>query len=159
MPARFYPLLTLVFFITHGVLTAQPVPSIHLKKDLSRIYFFQKGSKSDTIQKNKNDLFYLLVPDSLKDRISVIVENGRLQPAANDSLVTLELLKGLSYESLYSAAPEHQVSPLSSQQQRRYLRSFINGTSAAEPGNTIRIRIWNVKEEKTVLENVFYYKD
>jgi hypothetical protein len=135
------------------------VETIRFRKDRSQIYFFQKGRPGDTIIKNQNDLFYLLVPDSLKPHIFIFVENGRLLTTGNDSLVRFYFLKGLNYESSYFHEEAETGKPGRPAQKKWVLKNAINGTAPAGQGNKIVIRIWNRREDKMLMENVFYYDD
>lgn len=126
---------------------SQKHPKIRAKRE-SGLIFFQKGAKSDTLVKNKSDLFYVYVPDSLRKNYSILTENGQLQPAQADSVFKFTYLYGLKYESLFiKVAYNYQTA----------LRTLINGTSAIE-SNKIRIQVFDKKEEKVILENVFFYR-
>jgi hypothetical protein len=129
--------------------------TIRFGKDHSLVYFFQKGQSGDTLIKHKNDLFYLLVPDSLKPHIFIFVENGRLLTTGNDSLVRFDFLKGLNYESSYFPEELETGKPGRPAQKKWVLKSVINGTA---PGNKIVIRVLNRREDKVLMENVFYYQ-
>ena len=98
----FFFLILLVFAWPYffSQTTAPRHPSLHFRKE-KQFYFFQAGIASDTIRRGQGDMFYLQVPDSLKDMISIAVENGRLLATANDSLVRLHFLPGVSYESRF----------------------------------------------------------
>lgn len=149
----------LLFSLSFGALSAQPVEKIHFAKDESLIYFFQKGPAGDTILKNKSDLFYLLVPDVLKPDISILVDNGRILATGNDSLVRVEFIKGLRYESMYTLREEDQpTAKKKAPKVKRILSTFINGTAPEGRENIMVISIVNRKEEQTVFGNVFYYK-
>lgn len=151
--------LPVLLFLNSVCITAQTVEKIRFGKNPSLIYFFQKGSPADTIVKNKTDLFYLLVPDSLKPHISIFIENGRLLTTSNDSLVKFDFLKGLNYESTWSLAESVNQPPRPSKTRRYVLKSAINGAAPAGWGNKIVIRVLNRLDEKILIENVFYYKD
>lgn len=149
-------LFLFLFFFCAFILRAQTTETLHIKKDLFLIYFFQKGVKSDTVLKNKTDLFYLLVPDSLMGHVSVFVENGLLRLTENDSLVRLVYLQGLNYESVYrKEEPGNDNVKL----QRRDLKSWINGTPSVDIENRLVIRIVDHRGNKPIVENTFYYKD
>jgi hypothetical protein len=137
---------------------AQPVETIRFAKDPALVYFFQKGRSGDTITKSKSDLFYLLVPDSLKQDIFIFVKNGRLLTTGNDSLVRFSFLKGLSYESGYFPEEAETGKPGPRTNKKWVLKSAINGTPPAGSGHKIVIRVWNRSEDKVLMENVFYYK-
>lgn len=145
-------------FLVQGAGSAQPTDTIRVRKAPGLIFFFQKSAAGDTVTKQKTDLFYLLVPGGLKADLSIQVENGRLQPTANDSLVRLEFMPGLNYEGLYVLAEEEAGITPKSKKQVRVLNSLINGTTASAQERRIKIRVINKREGKLVLENVFYYR-
>jgi hypothetical protein len=136
--------------------TAQHPEKIKFQKNSSLIYFFSKDANKDSIVKNSNDLFYLVVPDSLKKHIVVYVENGKLVKTTNDSLVKLNYMQGLKYESQFVI---NEVAEASKKIKKEFeLISLINGASSYEK-NKILIQIINKKEEKVVIENVFFYRN
>jgi hypothetical protein len=135
---------------------AQTPEKIKFQKNSTLIYFFPKGAKTDSVVKNSNDLFYLVVPDSMKKHIVVYVENGKLIKTTNDSLVKLNYMQGLKYESQFVI---NEVTEAPKKIKKEYeLISLINGASSYEK-NKILIQIINKKEEKVVIENVFFYKN
>jgi hypothetical protein len=138
-----------------GILHSQNVETFKLKKNASLIYFFQKGNKNDTLAKDKSDLFYLLVPDSLKEYISVQTENAQLVATSNDSLVKLNYVKGLKYELLFQK--EATVRRSGNRPKLYRCITLVNGVSTLQ-GNKIIIQIINKKENGLVLENVFFIK-
>jgi hypothetical protein len=145
----------MVFIISDDV-SAQSPEKIKYQKNSSLIYFFPKGINKDSIVKNSNDLFYLVVPDSLKKHIVVYVENGKLVKTTNDSLVKLNYMQGLKYESQFVI---NEVAEASKKIKKEFeLISLINGASSYEK-NKILIQIINKKEEKVVIENIFFYRN
>lgn len=118
--------------------------------------FFQKGAKSDTILKGKNDLFYLMVPDSLKGMVTLDIENGRLTPTSNDSIVRLEYLKGLRYESSYLRQPDENSTLSKSRTEKLVFKPQINGASEF-PEERIKLRIVFKGKENEAFERVFWY--
>ncbi len=158
-------------FLFSLLCTSQEIPIIRIAKSKTQIYFFQKGIKGDTLVAGKNNFFYLQVPDSLKSSTILVVENGRLLADKNDSLVTLNFLRGLRYESGYSIKKEdasiqkkemvkNQDSDFQQSKQKANYEflSLISGT-APNPSNEIVIRLVNKKENSVLLENVFYFKN
>lgn len=89
-----------LIFCFSATLSSQTPQKIKFQKNSSSIYFFQKG-KVDSVITTSNDLFYLVVPDSLKKSIAVYIENGKMTRSANDSIVQVSYMPGLKYESLY----------------------------------------------------------
>ena len=135
---------------------SQPLQTIRFKKSNQLIYFFQKGIKSDTIVRAQSDVFYLIVPDSLKPYIFIIVDNAQLLPTQNDSLVRINYLPGFNYESLFIKPDNTTKKP--GVKPPHQLQTLVNGTSALAK-NQIRIKIINKQEDEQVLENVFYYRN
>lgn len=134
----FFPLLSF----------SQETQIFHFKKE-NPFLFFQKEIKSDSIIKDKNDVFYLIVPDSLKKSISILVENGRVELTENDSLVKLNYLFGLKYESLF----QKNVAT-----NKLELKTFINGaTNYLRQG--IMFEIIDTKTGKVILKNTFFYSE
>ncbi|MCE3260816.1 MAG: hypothetical protein K0S12_2457 [Bacteroidetes bacterium] len=156
---RILHVLIITFFLCVSQLNAQTVKKIKVKKPAENtLFFFQKGEKSDTIVKNKNDLFYLLVSDTLKSHLIIQIENGRLQKTYNDSLYQLVHIKGISYEAVYEKTPV-VLDEMESKPGFRYeFKSRINGVPS-QPGNVIRVTFRSEKTTKLLPENVFYYKD
>jgi hypothetical protein len=156
---KIFKLFLLVLTLLSGNKTrSQPIEKIKFQKNQERIYFFKTGARSDTLFKNTSHFFYLMVPDSLRPRFSLLVDNGRLMPAGSDSLLKFEYLPGLKYETFYvkTAALQNtgkQGEGVASQE----LSTLING-STDKPKNMIVIRISDKKEEKALLENIFYYR-
>lgn len=128
---------------------SQNTARLHLKREKTFL-FFQKGAKSDSIAKNSRDVFYLIVPDSMKETMSIVIDNGRLKPTVNDSLRQIDYLPGLKYEHLYQKSGDQQSATFR-------MLSLINGTSEIA-ANKIRIRFFNKKDNQVILENVFFYK-
>jgi len=144
------------FLFLFTIASAQNPEKIKFQKNSTLIYFFPKGANKDSIVKNSNDLFYLVVPDSLKKHIVVYVENGKLIKTTNDSLVKLNYMQGLKYESQFVIS-EVAESPKKIKKEFELI-SLINGASSYEK-NKILIQIINKKEEKVVIENVFFYRN
>lgn len=138
---------------------SQEIQTIKFSK--SQFYFFQKGAKDDTLIDGKNNLFYLIIPDSLKPNLIVNIENGKLVATKNDSLVALDFLQGLKYESRYTLRNEDipiEKKRMSGSKNKHYdFVSLINGV-AATPSKKILIRLVNKIDNTILLENVFYIK-
>lgn len=137
---------------------AQTPEKIKFEKNSKLIYFFQKGATKDSVVKSTNDLFYLVIPDSMKKHIVIYVENGKLIKTINDSIVKLNYMQGLKYESLF-VINEVPVSEGAKKLRKQFdMISLINGSSSYHK-NKILIQIINKKEEKVVIENVFIYQN
>jgi hypothetical protein len=145
--------LFLVLFTASLTCQAQQVERIKFKKDRSLVYFFHKGDKSDTLHKDAENYFYLLVPDSLKKDFSLEVENGQMLATENDSLVKLNYMPGFNYESFYS------ITDGTKKQKRRgfEFKTAVNGTSVLEH-TKISISLINKKTGGLILENTFFYQ-
>ncbi len=109
---KIHPAIPLVVFLSvffSGSLCAQDTRSIRFRKTQDLIYFFQKTQSSDSLVQGKNDLFYLLVPDTLKPFVSITVENAQLILQDNDSLVLCKHLPGIRYEHYYQRDMEQKL--------------------------------------------------
>ena len=146
------------FLFVFTNITAQNPEKIKFQKNSTLIYFFPKGANKDSIVKNSNDLFYLVVPDSLKKHIVVYVENGKLVKTTNDSLVKLNYMQGLKYESQFIINEVLSDANPKILKKKFEMISLINGASSYEK-NKILIQIINKTEEKVVIENVFFYRN
>lgn len=145
----------LFIFCLSVTLSAQ-TPTIKFQKNLQIVYFFPKNTLTNSIINSSSDLFYLVVPDSLKKNISIRVENARLLKTGNDSIVKINYMPGLKYESMY-VIEESQI-PNSKKIKKEFnFITLINGT-ATNPKNEIHIQIINKKEEKPVIEDLYFYQ-
>lgn len=141
-----------LFCVSSYVLLSQLPATIRVKRNSELIYFFQKDLKTDTITKNKGNLFYLFVPDSIKEFISVQTENGMLEPNKGDSLLRFNFLKGLKYELIYAFVPETGL------KKHWSLQSRING-AADEQGNRVLITLIDRRRNHVLIESRFRYKE
>lgn len=87
-----------------------------IKKEDNRFLFFQVGIKNDTIIKNKTDLFFIKLPDSLKKNIQVFLKNGQFIKTGNDSIYRLIPILGMKYshskpDSIFNTLLEGNCSP------------------------------------------------
>lgn len=157
-----FRLLLFAALVFSGRLTFSQSPGkIKFAKDSKMIFFFQKGPKNDTLVKNKSDLFYLVVPDSMKSSFSLSAENSRLTKTSNDSIYQLEHMPGLKYETFFVKKEIPVNRPGGPKAQKNTIPQFeiktlINGTAEKEK-NLILIRITDKKDEKLMLENNFYF--
>ncbi len=76
-------------FILFFYNSSQAQYSIKIKREDNRFLFFQLGQNSDTIVKNKTDLFLIKLPDSLKQNIEIYLNNGQLTKTDNDTIYRL----------------------------------------------------------------------
>ncbi|MBA3679869.1 MAG: hypothetical protein H0W73_01585 [Bacteroidetes bacterium] len=145
-----------IFFIS-GSICSQTPQKIKFQKNSTLIYFFPKESKTDSFISTSNDLFYLVVPDSLKRSIAIYVENGKILRSGNDSIVRLSYLPGLKYESLYVIKETKDPGDKKLKKEFEFI-SLINGASSYAK-NKMLVQIINKNEEKVVIENVYIYKN
>lgn len=131
-------LLPFFIFISIG-LTAQQ--SIKVKREDNRFLFFQMGQQNDVITKNQNDLFYIKLPDSLKQDIQIHVENGHFTKTNNDTIFKLIPIRGMKYS--------HTLIDTSFQ-------TLLEGVCPAS--STIKLEIINTKNKRTILQNKFLVK-
>lgn len=152
-----FPLKTcyiLFFLSTISSFSQSDTKAIKVRKE-SAVYFFQKGEERDTVSLNKSDLFYFIVPDSLKGYYSLIVDNGHLIPTKGDTLFQLKYLSGLKYECLYD---RKETGSLKKNKVVWEFKTLINGTTDFET-NKIRVLLINRKKDKVFLEKNFFYKN
>ena len=137
----------LLLFASSHASFSQDISIVHLKKE-KPFLFFQKGEQNGTLQKNKNDEFYLSVPDSLIASLSILTENGQLLASKGDSIYKFVYLKGLKYESLF----------LRNEKDKQHVdfKVLINGATDYDP-KKIRIQLFNRKTNLVILENIYSY--
>ena len=85
------------FILVLFALSVQAQYKVKVKKEDNCFLFFQVGNKCDTIVKNKNDIFLMKLPDSLKQNINVFITNGQLVQIKKDSLYKLMNVPGMKY--------------------------------------------------------------
>lgn len=141
-------------FLLAGNMHAQSIETFKFKKDPSQVYFFQKGSRRDTIRKNGGDVFYLLVPDSLKKIITLMIDNAQILPTSNDSLVKLKHIRGLKYECFYSKVTGYKSNSVNDD--KYVIKNLVNGASDTNK-NSVRIQLIDKQKNELLLENVFVY--
>ncbi|MBA2613129.1 MAG: hypothetical protein H0U95_14260 [Bacteroidetes bacterium] len=144
----------LIIFISGNIYSQTPA-KIKFQKNSNLIYFFNKGNSTDSVVKNSTNVFYLVVPDSLKKYVTVYVENGKLLKTSNDSLVKLNYMPGLKYESQFVI---NEMPDTKGFKKVFGLISLIDGPSSYQK-NRILVKIINKKEEKVVIENIFFYRE
>lgn len=124
--------------------------------------FFQKGKNCDTLNKGVNDLFYLVVPDSLKPSVYLSIENGQLSSGGNDSLVKLSHLPGLRYDYIYVfekpyAEQDRSKHKAIKQNQKGSYQSLIAGTSTTPP-EQVTIKLLDSRLNKLLYERTWLYR-
>lgn len=114
---------------------------IKIRHEDNRFLFFQTGAKTDTIARNKSDLFRIHFPDSIQHRLVIHLENAQLIRTDNDSLFRLAYIPGMKYSL---SKPDTAYIPL------------LEGI--CEPSKTISIEIKNIPTRKVLLRNTFFVK-
>lgn len=114
---------------------------LKIKKEDNRFLFFQKGIKNDTVVKNKSDLFYIKLPDSLKQDIQIYIKNGQFIKTDNDTLYSLIQIPGMKYSH---SKPDSVFNTL------------LEGN--CRPSKTISIEFINTKTQNVFLKNNFIVK-
>ncbi len=145
-----------LIFCLSGSISSQTPQKIKFQKNSSLIYFFPKA-KTDSVISLSNDLFYLVIPDSLKKSSAIYIENGKMIRTNNDSIVQLNYMPGLKYESLYVIKESKDLVNNKLKKEFEFI-SLINGSSSY-PKNKMLIQVVNKKEEKVVIENTYIYKN
>lgn len=115
--------------------------SLKVKKEDNRFLFFQKGIKTDTIIKNKSDLFYIKLPDSLKNNIQIFLKNGQFIKTNTDTLYRLIHISGMKYSH---SKPDSVFNTL------------LEGNCT--PSKNISIEFINTKTQGAFLKNIFIVK-
>lgn len=115
--------------------------ALKIKKEDNRFLFFQKGTKNDTLIKNKTDLFYIKLPDSLKSNIQIFLKNGQFVKTDNDTLYRLIQIPGMKYSH---SKPDSVFNTL------------LEGNCT--PSKNISIEFINTKTQKVFLKNIFIAK-
>lgn len=115
--------------------------SIKVKREDNRFLFLQLGQKSDTLIKNKSDLFLIKLPDSLKTSIQIFLNNGQFIKTDKDSIYQLKPIAGMKY---------------SHTKQDSVFNTLLEGH--CNPSKTISIEFTNTKTQKIFLKNNFIVK-
>lgn len=152
MKASLYIFFTFLLYST--IFFAQSNNLLKFKKDTQQLYFFQKENQNDSIIKNQNDLFYLVITSNYKSNISILLDNGQLIETNNDSIFKLIYIGGFKYESFFNVVDNVNQNNL--QPKPFEYKTLINGLSNLEK-NRIKIQIINKKEDIIILENNFIY--
>lgn len=152
MKVILYISFTLLLFTTNFF--TQTINLLKFKKEAHQLYFFQKKNQNDSIFKDQNDLFYLVIPANYKNNINILLDNGQLIETNNDSIFKLIYIGGFKYESFFNAVDKVNQNNL--QPKPFEYKTLINGLSILEK-NRIKIQIINKKEDVIILENNFIY--
>jgi hypothetical protein len=151
---RSTPLLVPVMFVMlYNPCWSQDVPVIKVQRSRP-LTFFQQGVKRDTISKDRGDVFYLFVPDSLIPILSIRCENGRFDPAGSDTSIKLTFIPGHRYESFFERV--HNKGPEPGRGKLYVFRSVIDGASDLTE-NAVHILFYDKRTGKKFLENRFLF--
>ena|ERR1700752_4947154 len=114
---------------------------IKVKKEDNRFLLFKLGEQNDLIAKDRSDLFFIKLPDSLKKDLVIIVENGRFSKTSNDTIFKFIPIKGMKYSHAF---------------QDTMFEVLLEG--ACNPSTTIFMEVKNIKTKKAMLQNKFLVK-
>ena len=131
--------VTLILILSSLVVHAQQ--QIKVRRNDNRFLFFQIGDKSDTIARNKGDLFIIHFPDSIQHRLVIHLQNAQLVKTAGDSLFRLAYIPGMKYSL---SKPDTAYIPL------------LEGI--CEPSKAISIEVKNIPTRQVLLRNTFFVK-
>jgi hypothetical protein len=148
--------LLILFFSTAAL------PGFSQNKEVIRVrsahdfYFFQKGAKTDTISANKNDVFYMLIPPSMRCNVRIEVENGFLSPTPADTVFRLKHVVCTNYIHFYTDNLLLSEKP-SVRACDRY-KMAINGSNSLPDKQVITVSFYNAEKGSLLLVNHFYYR-
>lgn len=131
----------IIFILLFITISSSAQYALKVKKEDNRFFFFQKGIKGDTIIKNTSDIFYIKLPDSLKNNIQIFLQNGQFVKTDNDTLFRLIHISGMKYSH---SKPDSVFNTL------------LEGN--CPPSKTISIEFMNTKTQHPVLKNIFIVK-
>jgi len=115
--------------------------AIKIKKEDNRFLFFQLGQKSDIIIKNKTDLFFIKLPDSLAYQIEIHINNGQFTQTTSTNVYRLIPIIGMKY---------------SHTQQDTVLNTLLEGSCTSS--KSINIKLINKIKNQLILKNDFLVK-
>ena len=115
--------------------------AIKIKKEDNRFLFFQLSQKSDTIIKNKTDLFFIKLPDSLNNNLQLHINNGQFIKTGNKHVYQLIPIIGMKY---------------SHAQQDTMLNTLLEGSCTSS--KSINIKLINKIKNQLILKNDFIVK-
>lgn len=151
-------LFTLIIF---NSLLAQTPQIIRVQKSNTDLFFFQKGKETGTITKTEGNVFYLIVKDTLKDKLTIFLDNAQLLTTSNDSVFRLNYVKGMSYECVFSKTVSKKYRDMAIRPKdviQYEFKCLINGVSLEEI-NKITIKFKQKGDPNYLLENAFWYKE
>lgn len=130
---------------------------IKIEKSEGNLYFYQKGTVSDSISSGDHDLFYIIVTGKKKCDTKIEVENGIFKKTKNDSVYQLVRMPGMKYVHLFSDTTSVITDKKETEACEAFM-SYVNGVSAYENSHDIFIVISCRKNKEAVLENLYYFK-
>ena len=138
MPVKL--LYFIIVFICFSLL-CEAQQKIKIKKEDNRFLLFKLGKQTDHIVKDQSDLFFIKLPDSLKNNLLVMVENGRFTQTTNDTIFKFIPIKGMKYSHAFRDTT---------------FEVLLEGV--CHPSNTIFLEVKNIKTKKSLLQNKFLVK-
>jgi hypothetical protein len=133
--------LNLIIFFIFGALYLKSQHHIKLKREDNRFLFYQIGIKNDTVLKNKTDLFYIKIPDSLSTHHKIMIENGKFNKTDNVNMYVLVPINGMQYSQTI---------------QDTVLETLVEGITNNE--KIIGLTIKNTRTSEVILLNKFIVK-
>jgi hypothetical protein len=155
-------LTTFIFIFLQPYIFSQN-EKIKIKKEDYSLYFFQKGNKTDTISKTKGDLFYLKAGLSRRSDLLIEIENGKLLPLINDTIMQLVLMPGMNYRHRFSTnSSSNMISEKNKSADKplpfSVFKTEVNGASVNQNPSQITIRFTNLRGDSILLKNIFFYR-
>lgn len=135
---KVFLIFSLLLLLTFPAIAQQ---KIRVKKEDNRFLLFKLGEQNDVILKDKSDLFFIKLPDSLQKDLIIMVENGRFSKTSNDTIFKFLPIKGMKYS--------HTLIDTSFQ-------TLLEGT--CPPSQTIKMEVINSRTKKSLLQNKFLAK-
>lgn len=134
-------LLLTIFFFTYSI-AFHAQEKVKIKREDNRFLFYQIGNKNDSIILNQSDLFFIKLPDSLKQNLQINVVNGLFKAIYQDSLIyQLQIVKGMKYSH---TKPDSLFITL------------LEGNCTPSP--KIEINFLNTLTQKVIFKNIFFTK-
>jgi hypothetical protein len=153
-----------LFFLTIFIFTsvlAQTPQIIRVQKSNANLLFFQKGKEMDTITNTEGNVFYLIVRDTLKDKLTIFLDNAQLIRTSNDSIFRLNYIRGTAYDCVFmkTVAKKYRYMSTRPKDVIHYeFKCLVNGASS-EDNSKIIIRFKQEGDTEYLLENTFWYKE
>jgi hypothetical protein len=133
--------LNLIFLYILCAFHLKSQHQIKLKREDNRFLFYQIGVKNDTILKNKSDLFFIKIPDSLSSYHKIMIENAKFNRTNKFNTYLLVPINGMQYS--------HTI-------QDTLIETLVEGISSDSKNITLTIK--NTRTSKIILSNKFIVK-